>query len=122
MTITYACLIIDIILINIFSLLLFSQKMYVSLKKWAENEFKTDSELNLIPTLYNKLKSEGSVFVDTVTAAPKVAPVSKDPNVVSSQQEEDDIAKAIELSLKDKGEGAKASTNTFVSIRTITSL
>lgn len=84
--------------------------MRVSLKKWAENEFKNDSELNLIPTLYNKLKAEGCDFTDHSTAVPKPAPISKDPNVVSSQQEEDDIAKAIELSLKDKGEGAKAST------------
>lgn len=90
--------------------------MRVSLKKWAENEFKTDTELNLIPTLYNELEGEGYDFTDHSTAAPKAAPISKDPNVVSSQQEEDDIAKAIELSLKDKGEGAKATTNTFVSI------
>lgn len=91
--------------------------MRVSLKKWAENEFKTDSELNLIPTLYNKLKAEGYDFIDHSTAVPKAAPISKDPNVVSSQQEEDDIAKAIELSLKDKGEGAKAPTSTFVSTK-----
>lgn len=84
--------------------------MRVSLKKWAENEFKNDSELNLIPTLYNKLKAEGYDFTDHSPVVPKPAPISKDPNVVSSQQEEDDIAKAIELSLKDKGEGAKAST------------
>lgn len=77
--------------------------MRVSLKKWAENEFKTDTELNLIPTLYDRLKKEGLEFVDHSQSAPKQAPVSKDPNVVSSQQEEDDIAKAIELSLKENG-------------------
>lgn len=94
-----------------------AQKMRVSLKKWAENEFKSDSQLNLIPTLYQKLKSEGYDFSDT-SSTPKAQPVlSKDPNVVSSQQEEDDIAKAIELSLKDKGDGAKApaSASSYVS-------
>lgn len=90
--------------------------MRVSLKKWAENEFKTDSELNLIPTLYTKLKAEGSDFSDQSTAVVKTEPISKDPNVVSSQQEQDDIAKAIELSLKDKGDGAKSTTSAFVSV------
>lgn len=34
------------------------------LKKWAEGEFKSDPQLNLIPSLYNKLKSEGVDFSD----------------------------------------------------------
>lgn len=82
--------------------------MRASLKKWAENEFKSDSQLNLIPSLYQKLKAEGLDFTDTASQPTKTqAPLSKDPNVVSSQQEEDDIAKAIELSLKEKGEDPK---------------
>lgn len=94
--------------------------MRISLKKWAENEFKNDSQLNLIPTLYQKLKSDGLDFSDVLSPAPKAQPLSKDPNVVSSQQEEDDIAKAIELSLKDKGDGVKAqSNNSYVSTFTI---
>lgn len=85
-----------------------AQNMRVSLKKWAENEFKTDPQLNLIPSLYQKLKSEGLDFSDTSSQPTKTQPpLSKDPNVVSSQQEEEDIAKAIELSLKEKGEGSK---------------
>lgn len=96
-----------------------AQKMRVSLKKWAEGEFKTDSQLGLIPMLYRKLKEEGFDFSDT-TQPPKAQPVlSKDPNVVSSQQEEDDIAKAIELSLKEKGDGAKAPASSYVSRRPI---
>lgn len=78
------------------------------IKKWAENDFKTDPQLNLISDLYHKLKTEGIEFADPIVnpnAAAQSKPValSKDPNVVQSQQEEDDIAKAIELSLKDKG-------------------
>lgn len=86
-----------------------AQKMRVSLKKWADNEFKNDSQLVLIPALYLKMKADGLDFSDT--SAPKAksqAPLSKDPNVVSSQQEEEDIAKAIELSLKDKSDGPKS--------------
>lgn len=94
-----------------------AQKMRVSLKKWADNEFKTDPQLNLIPTLYQQLKSEGFEFADTSTQPAKQQVIPKDPNVVTSQQEEDDIAKAIELSLKDKGDGVKAPTSSYVSIR-----
>lgn len=55
--------------------------------------------------MYKKLKSEGQDFTDSTPK--KVAPVlSKDPNVVSSQQEEEDIAKAIELSLKENSKGS----------------
>lgn len=70
------------------------------MKRWAEGDFKADPSLNLIPTLYQKLKSEGHDFSEP-TQPKKEIQLSKDPNVVSSQQEEDDIAKAIELSLKE---------------------
>lgn len=79
--------------------------MRVSLKKWAENEFKTDQEFNLIPSLYLKLKNEGVDFNDSMpTIKSQQSSISKDPNIVSSQQEEDDLARAIELSLKDKND------------------
>lgn len=39
-----------------------SQKLRESLKKWAEGEFKTDQQLNLIPSLYSKLKKQGIDF------------------------------------------------------------
>lgn len=75
------------------------------LKKWAEGEFKNDPQLNLIPALYYKLRQEGHVFLAQNETAAKRTPAaySKDPNVVATQQEEADIAKAIELSLKEKG-------------------
>lgn len=68
--------------------------MRVSLKKWAENEFKTDHQLNLIPSLYKKLLNEGVDFSET--SADFLKPITnlpKGPNVVSAQQEEEDIAK-----------------------------
>ena len=46
------------------------EKLKALLKKWAEGDFKTDPQLNLIPSLYNKLKSEGidfSVVSETVS-------------------------------------------------------
>nr|CAD7459269.1 unnamed protein product [Timema tahoe] len=78
-----------------------SEKLKQLLKKWAEGDFKSDPQLNLIPSLYSKLKQEGTDFSAHSDMPRQAAPVSKDPNVVSTQQEEDDIAKAIELSLKE---------------------
>ncbi|XP_075211723.1 signal transducing adaptor molecule isoform X2 [Lycorma delicatula] len=71
------------------------------LKKWAEGYFKTDPQLSLIPALYTKLRQEGMDFSQVDGPKPKQSSQPKDPNAVSSQQEVDDIAKAIELSLKD---------------------
>ncbi|XP_039950729.1 signal transducing adapter molecule 1 isoform X1 [Bactrocera neohumeralis] len=103
-----------------------SLKMRQVLKTWAEGDFKSDAELNLIPSLYMKLRQEGYDFSNLNEKPPKSAAkltALKDPNVVSSQQEEDDIAKAIELSLKETknspklqsssnaGAAASASTN-----------
>ncbi|XP_054282869.1 signal transducing adapter molecule 1-like [Macrosteles quadrilineatus] len=92
-----------------------ADKLRQLLKKWAEGEFKTDAQLSLIPHLYNKLKQEGHDFSSSSDPSPKAARSSlpKDPNAVSSQQEVDDIAKAIELSLKEsqspKYQGSSAS-------------
>lgn len=83
------------------------------MKKWAEGDFKKDPQLNLIPSMYNKLKHEGVDFSDTEVTPKREIQLSKDPNVVSSQQEEDDIAKAIELSLKEKTASPKAQSVVF---------
>lgn len=91
---------------NYFKLLLtkheaaITTKLKLILKKWAEGDFKDDPQLDLIPSLYKQLKSEGHDFTDHTQMKSQVT-YSKDPNVVSSQQEEEDIAKAIELSLKE---------------------
>lgn len=41
-----------------------AQKMAGLIKKWAEEEFKSDPQLNLIPSLYAKLKAEGVDFAE----------------------------------------------------------
>lgn len=88
-----------------------ANKLKQCLKKWAEGDFKSDPQLNLIPTLYNKMKQEGHDFTDHTTPAKREIEKSSDPNVVSSQQEEDDIAKAIELSLKERTPSKAATTS-----------
>ncbi|KRT85338.1 SH3 domain-containing protein [Oryctes borbonicus] len=91
------------------------QKLKESLKKWAEEDaFKNDPQLNLIPSLYVKLKNEGIDFsVETPTK--KTVALSKDPNVVQSQEEEDQIAKAIELSLKEASSSPRNYASTLSS-------
>eukprot|EP00088_Acartia_fossae_P066832 TRINITY_DN8302_c0_g1_i15.p1 TRINITY_DN8302_c0_g1~~TRINITY_DN8302_c0_g1_i15.p1 ORF type:complete len:638 (-),score=172.54 TRINITY_DN8302_c0_g1_i15:484-2397(-) len=87
------------------------EKLKLSLKKWAEGEFSKDSKYSLIPTLYNALKREGYRF--TEDDPPRTQTLPKDPNVVASKQEEDDIAKAIQLSLESsKGGGSSSASGT----------
>nr|CAH7747174.1 unnamed protein product [Callosobruchus chinensis] len=88
-----------------------AKKLRECLKRWAENEFKSDRELNLIPSLYTKLKTSGLDFSPSDTK--KASAVSKDPNVVESQEEEEQILKAIELSLKDSSSPRKTPAATL---------
>ncbi|XP_044739715.1 signal transducing adapter molecule 2 isoform X2 [Chrysoperla carnea] len=95
------------------------------LKKWSENEFKNDPQLNLIPALYYKLRQEGHVFLSqnetsslkrlpTLLTSATTTAASGNKDIATIQQEEADIAKAIELSLKE-GPPASAKTATTTS-------
>ncbi len=85
------------------------EKLKSMLKKWADGEFKGDSQFALIPSLYHSLRREGVDFSSS-EAGKKQQALPKDPNVVSSQQEEEDIAKAIQASLQDTGSNAHHGT------------
>jgi len=83
-----------------------NKKMRYLIRKWAE-EFKDDPDLSYFVSFYYFQRGEGIEFPDsdesdTGPKKKKTEQVSKDPNVVSSQQEADDIAKAIEASLKEE--------------------
>jgi len=85
------------------------ERFKLMLKKWAENEFKEETELAMIPSFYSQLLKEGYDFTD-----PSKPQLPKDPNIVISDQEEEDIIKALELSMKDikgSGKGASGSKN-----------
>ncbi|XP_031846378.1 signal transducing adaptor molecule [Nomia melanderi] len=100
-----------------------AERMKGLLKKWAEGDFKTDPQLNLIPSLYNKLKNEGYDFTIISDTPKRTSVLSKDPNVVTNSQEEEDIAKAIELSLKEsKGHSQASSSHSSPSSKKNTSL
>lgn len=87
-----------------------AKELRICLQKWVENEFKSDEQLNLIPSLYSKLKNEKYDF-STDDKPVRRIPVSKDPNVVESNAEEAEIMKAIELSLKDVSASSSANTS-----------
>lgn len=70
------------------------------IKKWSEADFKTDPQLSLMTSLYGRMKQEG-VDLSTAPEPQSKAPRPTDPDSVTSQQEVEDIAKAIELSLKE---------------------
>jgi signal transducing adaptor molecule len=82
------------------------EKMLSMIKKWAESEeFKKDPQLTLIPTLYRSLMKEYRFPTNSEQngQSKHQTKLPTDPNVVTSNQEEVDIAKAIELSLKESG-------------------
>lgn len=81
-----------------------SERLKFLLKKWSENEFKNDPQLNLIPSLYTKLRQEGIDFSTTSEINLSKGAKSKD---LVSLQEVDDIAKAIELSLMENDRTAQ---------------
>ncbi|XP_073987534.1 signal transducing adaptor molecule isoform X1 [Rhodnius prolixus] len=77
-------------------------KIRILVKKWSEADFKADPQLSLMTSFYSRLKQEGIDF--STQPEPSVnskTQRSADPDSVSSQQEVEDIAKAIELSLKE---------------------
>lgn len=92
-----------------------AQKLKFLLRTWAEmKEFKDDPSLSLIPGLFESLRKEGTDFADPdSTPAKSASPASKDPNVVQTQQEEDDIAKAIALSLQENERSSSQKTTSL---------
>lgn len=79
-----------------------AQKLKLLIKRWAEMpEFKDEPSLNLMPSLYESLKKEGHDFSDPDTVPKKTPTLISNPDAVQTQQEEDDIAKAIALSLQE---------------------
>uniref|UniRef100_A0A8D9EY42 Signal transducing adapter molecule 1 n=1 Tax=Cacopsylla melanoneura TaxID=428564 RepID=A0A8D9EY42_9HEMI len=76
-----------------------SEKLKLLLKSWAEDEFNNDPQLGLIPSLYQKLKQEGMDFNIQPDASTRGKKDSRAAD--TSRKEEDDLKKAIELSLKE---------------------
>ncbi|CAH0726274.1 unnamed protein product, partial [Brenthis ino] len=79
-----------------------AQRLRAALRKWAEGEFRSDPQLDLIPSLHAKLAAEAG------ERAPAAAPAAADAQTVSAaeKREQEELARAIALSLRESGAGA----------------
>ncbi|XP_067927948.1 signal transducing adapter molecule 1-like [Watersipora subatra] len=94
----------------------FADKYKESLKKWAENEFKSDSKLSVIPTFYQALRSEGAYFGMSSNGS-GVTSLSSSSAAVSTGGDED-LEKALALSLKES-QSKSQSTSLYPSMSTL---
>ncbi|KAL7294106.1 hypothetical protein TKK_0012137 [Trichogramma kaykai] len=98
------------------------EKLKALLKKWAENDYKSDPQLNLIPSLLNQLKNDHDFSTVSEPGPRKSYALSKDPNVVASAKEEEELAKAIELSLKESSKQSVSISHSSPSTKKVASL
>lgn len=88
-----------------------ARRLRALLRKWAEGEFRSDPQLDLVPSLLAKLRQEGHEFPEAAavrtSASPAVAHTASHTSTVTTS-EQDDLARAIALSLQEAGSGSGA--------------
>ncbi|XP_046961716.1 signal transducing adapter molecule 1 [Vanessa cardui] len=81
-----------------------AQKLRAMLRKWAEGEFRSDPQLDLIPSLHAKLCTEAGERPTSAPAAPADAQAAS----AAEKREQEELARAIALSLRETAAAAAA--------------
>ncbi|KAM3957706.1 LOW QUALITY PROTEIN: signal transducing adaptor molecule [Aphomia sociella] len=84
-----------------------AQRLRALLRKWAEGDFRSDAQLDLIPSLHAKLRAEAGEAAAPAAAPAPAAPAAA-PAAAAAQREQDELARAIALSLRESGPPAAA--------------
>ncbi|CAG4969478.1 unnamed protein product [Parnassius apollo] len=84
-----------------------AQRLRAMLRKWAEGEFRDDPQLDLIPSLHAKLAAEAGERAPSAAASLLATGAAAVGGVTSAaaatQREQDELARAIALSLREAG-------------------
>ncbi|RVE43552.1 hypothetical protein evm_011779 [Chilo suppressalis] len=79
-----------------------AQRLRALLRKWAEGEFKSDPQLDLIPSLHAKLRAEsGEAGAAPSTTTAGASTSTSTSAAAAAQREQEELARAIALSLRE---------------------